>query len=357
MKIAFNIDFDHTRVTGIGRYGTEVISSWIKLGNSCELWMNQAAQGKPFNVDIAQSKIRYFPRPRRVTNYLYSELYAKKAEVKWVHSTNGNLLPSIFSFKQIAVIYDLTPFLYAHMKEKKIAKEWQAQIRNIVKKADCITVISKATLNDALTFFPEVKDKIFLTPLGIDHFTKKENQQSSKKHLLTVGTVEPRKNIDGLLKAYSILLEQNSTIPPLVIAGMDGFKADEYKQMAVDLGISENVRYTGFITDDELSTLYSEAYCLVHPAHHEGFGFTVPEAFTWDLPVVAANTGGLGEFFNKAAWMIDPSDPESIANGIELALDSGVTMEQKLEREALKRKLTWKNCAMQTLNAIKTIDS
>jgi len=108
-------------------------------------------------------------------------------------------------------------------------------------------------------------------------------------------------------------------------------------------------------SDSELSDLYSRAYCLVHPAHHEGFGFTVPGAFTWGLPVVASNTGGLGEFFAETAWMVDPADIESIANGILLALESGVTAEQETKRKELSEILTWNNCAKKTLNAKKSI--
>ncbi len=357
MKIAFNIDFDHTRFTGIGRYGTEIISAWIKSGKSCELWMNQSTkENLPFTKKEAVN-IRYYPKPRRITDHFWPALHAKKANVRWVHSTNGILLPDAFSFKQITMIHDLTPFLFAHMKADKDTIGWQARIKEIVKKADCITVNSQSTLNDLLNLFPEVRERAFLTKLGIDHFSSHKIEMKKKKHLLAVGTIEPRKNTDGLLKAYSILLERNSNLPPLVLAGMEGFRADEYKIIAKDLGIDKNVRFTGFITDKELSNLYSEAFCLIHPAHHEGFGFTVPEAFTWDLPVVASNTGGLGEFFKGSAWMVDPTKPESIADGIINALSKGVTNSQNEDRIKLSKVLTWANCAKQTLDAIKTVDS
>lgn len=357
MKIAFNIDFDYTRFTGIGRYGIEIISAWNKSGNSCELWMNQSTKGNPPIIDGKNANIKYYPKPRRITDYFWPKLYAQKNKINWVHSTNGILLPSNSSFKQIAVIYDLTPFHHSHMKTDDDTLGWQSRIKNIVNKADCITVISKSTLADLLNLFPEVKEKAFLTTLGIDHFASKKALLKKKKHLLSVGTIEPRKNTDGLLKAYSILNERNNDIPPLVLAGMDGFRADEYKKLASDLGINKKVRFTGFISDEELAVLYSEAYCLIHPAHYEGFGFTVPEAFTWNLPVVAANTSGLHEFFKESAWMVDPTKPESIADGIINALSKGITISQSEDRKRLSKILTWANCARQTLNAIKTVDS
>lgn len=357
MKIAFNIDFDYTRFTGIGRYGIEIISAWSKSENSCELWMNQSAKNNPPEIAGTAINIKYYPKPRRITDHIWPTIYAQKNKINWVHSTNGMLLPSSSAFKQIAVIYDLTPFHHSQMKKNDDVLGWQLRIKNIVNKADCITVISKSTQTDLLNLFPEVKSKTFLTTLGIDHFTGNKLLAKNKKHLLSVGTVEPRKNTDGLLKAYSILNERDRDIPPLVFAGMDGYRADEYKKLASDLGINQKVRFTGFISDKELAVLYSEAYCLIHPAHHEGFGFTVPEAFTWNLPVVAANTSGLQEFFKDSAWMVDPTKPESIAEGIVNALSKGITNSQRKDRAKLSKTLTWANCAEQTLSAINTVDS
>ena len=355
MKTAFNLDYDHTKKTGIGRYGIELISAWIKSELDCELWMLRKAKRSAPLEEFPDVITRHFPFPKRITDYFWPSAIALSSGITWVHSANGALLPPSRHFKQIAMIHDLGPFLYGHMKARQDTNSWKQQIRSIVEKADCITVNSNSTKNDLLNVFPFTRDKVFLTPLGIDHFAESHTDSGKHEHILAVGTVEPRKNIDGLLKAYSILADDKE-IPPLVIAGMDGFRADEYKKLAHELGLQKRVVFTGYITDTELAELYATACCLVHPAHHEGFGFTVPEAFTWGLPVVASNTGGLGEFFSETAWMINPSEPESIANGIKLALESGVPAEQENKRAELKKLLTWKNCAEQTLFAMKAVD-
>lgn len=356
MKIAFNIDYNHLTFTGIGRYGLELISAWIKTGEDCELWMWRNTKKTPPEIEGIQGKIKYYPFPKKITDHFLPAIRARKSEIQWIHSANGILLPSCAHLKQVCMVHDLGPYLYGHMKADKDTRPWKIRLRSIAKKADCITVNSNSTMQDLLSVFPFAEGKVFLTPLGIDHFSSNHSPSDRKSHILAVGTVEPRKNIDGLLRAYSSLLQKRD-LPPLVIAGMDGFRADEYKKLPFELGIENRVKFTGYITDNGLADLYARAYCLVHPAHHEGFGFTVPEAFTWKLPVVASNTGGLGEFFSEAAWMIDPSDPESIARGIELALDSGVTAEQERKRQELSRELTWENCARKTLEAMKTIST
>ncbi len=354
MKIAFNIDYDHTKPTGIGRYGIELIKSWNKIGQESELWLPRDTKSKPMVFKNFQPKSRYYPFPRKITNYFWPALTSRGNNVKWIHSSNGMMLRPSYFLKQIAMVHDLVAFRYGDMKTKSDTEPWRIRLANVAKYADCITTNSTATKNDFLNFFPEAEGKVFVTPLGIDHFQTRIHgiKKTDKKHILTVGTVEPRKNINGLIKAYSILNQEQKNLPRLVVAGMDGYKADECKQLATDLKLGDKVEFTGFISDTKLASLYAEAYCLVHPAHHEGFGFTVPEAFTWGLPVVASNVGGLGEFFSKAAWMVDPSDIESIVSGIKHALETGVTPEQKQARQILTRTLTWNSCAIKTLNAM-----
>ena len=354
MRTAFNIDYDHTRFTGIGRYGIELITAWKSAGYGLEIWMQRNTKDLPPHIPGIQENIRYFPFPKRLTDHCWPSFKALVSGTRWVHSTNGILLPRGPFFRQVAMVHDLGPFLYGQMKASEDTEPWKIRLQRIAEEADCITVNSKSTMGDLLSIFPSARDKVFLTPLGIDHFSARLSVSMEPEHILTVGTVEPRKNIDGLLRAYSNLAKKRD-LPPLVIAGGDGFRAGEYKQLSADLGLRDKVTFTGFVSDAKLADLYAKAFCLVHPAHHEGFGFTVPEAFTWGLPVVASNTGGLGEFFSKAAWMIDPSDVESISNGIELALDSGVTGEQKENRISLTRELTWKNCALKTLQAMKAL--
>ncbi|MCD4708688.1 MAG: glycosyltransferase family 4 protein [Candidatus Sabulitectum sp.] len=356
MKIAFNIDYDHLTFTGIGRYGLELISAMMAIGEDCELWMWRNTRKTPPLINNIQGKIKYYPFPKRVTDLYLPSIRALRSKIDWLHTANGELLPSTPFLKQITMVHDLGPFMYGHMKPDFVTNAWKKHMKDIAKIADCVVVNSDSTRIDLLNFFPSLAGRVFLTPLGIDHFSTSFFPSMKKNHILTVGTVEPRKNIDGLLRAYAALLEKRD-FPPLVIAGMDGFRAEEYKKMPLELGIEDKVKFTGYISDKELADLYAGAYCLVHPAHHEGFGFTVPEAFTWRLPVVASNTGGLGEFFSETAWMVDPSDPESIAHGIELALDSGVTVEQERKRKELSKKLTWENCARKTLEAMEVIQS
>jgi glycosyltransferase involved in cell wall biosynthesis len=346
MRMAFNVDYDHLEITGIGRYGLELVRAWQRNGLYCELWMNRTALSSPPDLPGGADGIRYYPWPRRITDRFWPSRRARMEGIEWVHSANCMLLPGNTAFGQVTMVHDMGPFLFGHMKADEDTLPWRARLRDVAARADCIMVNSKSTMEDLLEVFPGVGDRVFVTPLGIDHFPP-GRESSSRDHILSVGTVEPRKNVDGLVRAYSILRGRRS-VPPLVIAGMDGFRADEYRKLVRDLSLGDSVTFTGYISDTRLAELYGRALCLVHPAHHEGFGFTVPEAFSWELPVVASDTAGLAEYFTGAVWMVDPADPESIAHGIEMAMDRGITEEQAERRAAIRAELTWKGCADET---------
>lgn len=351
MKIAFNIDYIYPMNTGIGRYGLELMKALINLNVPIELWMTRYMRKfPPLSRELMNRTINY-PWPRRITDYIWPLLKTKFRGVNWVHSANGMLLPDVPGLRQTCMIHDMGPFLYGHMKSESDTLMWKKRIPAAVKKAECILVNSESTGDDLLNFFPEARGKVFVTPLGIDHFKEGKTAASPAEHILAVGTVEPRKNYSVLIKAYAAL-NSRKELPPLVIAGKDGFRADEYKKLPDALGIGDRVHFTGYITDEKLLELYSGALCLVHTAFHEGFGFTVPEAFTWKLPVAASKEGGLGEFFGDCVWSLDPESPDSVAEAVWNAIDRGVTPEQELARRAAAEKLTWSNCAGLTLTAL-----
>lgn len=353
--MVFNIDYRYDSVTGIGRYGLEFMKAWISDGNECELWVQPWMARQWELPEPFRDRYRKYPVKMRFTKYFWPSLMAIANKVEWVHSANCVLLPSSRFFRQVCMVHDMGPVMYGQMKSPADRKVWRKRLENVAAKADCILVNSLSTMKDLIGIYPETEGRIHPTPLGIDHMSEWKTSADRKGlHLLAVGTVEPRKNYDGLIRAYEAL-NQRRDLPPLIIAGGSGYRAEEYIRMPHELGIANKVRFTGFIKDVELARLYSEAICLVHPAHHEGFGFTVPEAFRWDIPVVASNTGGLAEFFSSSAWMVDPESMESIAAGIEKALDSGTTPEQRESRISLQNRLTWKNCVRQTRMALEGV--
>jgi len=324
MRIGLYVDFDGD-ITGIGRYGVEIAKALKRKNVLSELWMNRHLRKKPGILDSLDAPMVFFHKFRRISDAYWPGLRFRKAGLDVLHCPNCSLISTLFPIRQSVMIHDMGPFLCPEMKRRSDIEIWQKRIRRAASHAAVITTNSITTKNDLLNLFPDLEDRVFHTPLGTDHFPVREGHFPRGRHILAVGTVEPRKNYRILLKAYSILAASGKrSLPPLVIAGGFGFRSDQI---------------TG----------------LVHTAHYEGFGFIVPEAFSWDLPVAAPDNTAIREYFGKAAWMLDITDPESVADGIGLCLEKGVSPEQQIERNRLTEFLTWDNCAEKTLDAFRKV--
>jgi len=364
MRIGLYVDFEGT-ITGIGRCGVEIAKALKRKNVLSELWMNRYLKKEPGILDSLDLPVVFFHKFRRISDAYWPGLRFRKAELDILLCPNCSLISTLFPIRQSVIIHDMGPFLYPEMKRRSDTEAWQKRIRRAAHHATVITTSSITTKNDLLNSFPDLEERLFLTPLGIDHLPVREGHSPGGKHILAVGTVEPRKNYRILLKAYSILAASGKrSLPPLVIAGGFGFRSDQITGYAAEYGISDRVTFTGYTTDTELEDLYRNAACLVHTAHYEGFGFIVPEAFSWfivpeafswNLPVAAPDNTSIREYFCRAAWMLDITDPESVADGIGLCLEKGISPEQQIERNRLTEFLTWDKCAEKTLDAFRKV--
>lgn len=353
MRIGLNVDFDTVRMTGVSRYGLELAAQLDGMGQLTEIWMNRDAENDPGPFGEFTAPVLRFPPLRRITDPFWPAMRARRAGLDAVVSPAGRLLPGE-AFTQAAMIHDLGPYLLPEMKNRGDTRTWRGRIADTVGRASMIMVNSRSTLDDLLHLFPEVHDRVAVTPLGIDHFRRSRNSGAGK-HLLAVGTIDPRKNYLRLIEAYAALAGSRPDTPPLVIAGMDGYMSGQVHRLPEELGMTSRVIFTGYVGERELLDLYRDAACLVHPAIMEGFGFTVPEAFAWDLPVAASRCSSLEEYYRDAVHLFDPENPLGMRDALARCIDEGVTEEQRIEREALFERLTWRRCAELTLSALEKV--
>ena len=211
-------------------------------------------------------------------------------------------------------------------------------IPSSLKKADMVLAISENTKKDIVTIAKLNEKKIATTYLGVDSYfvpnTGKESLAVLRKwgimqpYILFVGMLEPRKNIVGLLKAFSLLSKKSHI---LVIVGKKGWMYDDIFSYVKKLRLENHVLFTGYVPDEELPALYSSATCFVYPSFYEGFGIPVIEAMACGCPVITAENSSLKEIVGNAALLVDPNNISQIAESMEKILDN------KKEREA-KRK-------------------
>jgi len=158
----------------------------------------------------------------------------------------------------------------------------------------------------------------------------RERYQLPERYLLTVSTVEPRKNLVTLLQAYLQLKQRiGSSCPPLIIVGRKGWNCNDILSYMAELeGL---VRFPGHVSDADLVALYQMATCLVFPSLYEGFGLPVLEAMSTGCPVITSNMSSLPEVAGQAGLLVDPLSASDIAQAIQTVLENEALRTQLIE--------------------------
>ena len=175
-----------------------------------------------------------------------------------------------------------------------------------------------------------------------------------KRYVLAVGTLEPRKNLTTLLRAFARLREGSAVDPAvgLVIAGARGWLDDPIFEAVQSLGLERAVNFPGFVDDDDLPALYQGAELFVFPSLHEGFGLPLLEAMACGVPVVASNASALPEVAGGAALLVDPHDAEALAQAIARVLgDEALRARLRDAGVARAAQFSWQTAARRTLDA------
>ena len=167
---------------------------------------------------------------------------------------------------------------------------------------------------------------------------------------LGVGTVEPRKNYRLLIEAYKAILTQSQDERPLLIAGGKGWMESDIGLFVRENGLEDKVKFLGYVTDEELSVLYSSCFAFVYPSFYEGFGLPVLEAMSCGAPVICSNTTSLPEVAGEAALLIDPHSCGSLLNSM-LELSRNGQLLTRLRGDSLLQaaKFSWEKAARETL--------
>lgn len=250
----------------------------------------------------------------------------------------------------LVTIHDIIPLLYPQLFSRVMRMRLQRWIRRSVQVATALLTDAQQTVSDLRQVFPKLTAPIY--PIALGSFlatTHHKVYAQARKHILTVGTLEPRKNLRGTLEAYAHLLQMYPNAPPLVVVGGQGWGGEHAPSVAHQLGIAARVVFTGYITDDRLRELYAQAVMLVYPSFYEGFGFPVLEAMSMGCPVITAKCSSLPEVAGRAALLVAPDDHQAIAAAMRQIL-AEPHVAARLQAEGLRRArlFSWERCADET---------
>jgi glycosyltransferase involved in cell wall biosynthesis len=201
--------------------------------------------------------------------------------------------------------------------------------------ATLVVTVSESTRRDVLELGVDPSRVRVIYPAIEERFQPVEDAERLRafraahglpeRYCLFLGTLEPRKNVVGLLEAYARLRGLDAETPPLVLAGAKGWYYDAVFERVRALGLERAVTFAGYVRDEEQPLWYAAAEVFVYPSHFEGFGLPVVEAMASGTPVITSSVSSLPEAAGDAAILVDPSSPEALAHAMHRMLRDGET--------------------------------
>jgi len=268
--------------------------------------------------------------------------------------------------KSVITVHDLAFLLYPHFLTKESAR-YYGQIDQAVRRTNHIIAVSEATRRDIverlgapenkITVIHEAANPIF-QPMDREQALRctQERYPVPDDFILFVSTIEPRKNVQTLLRAYRQFLDDYKQQVKLVFAGSRGWLFEDVFALVQELELEDHCAFLGRVSSEDLLCLYNAAQMLVQPSYYEGFGLPPLEAMACGTPVIVSNVSSLPEVVGDAGFLVDPNDVDEITVALWRLL-TDEQLRQKLIDKGLRRAKTfsWDKAAEQTLEVYRRV--
>lgn len=354
---------------GIGRYVRQLVAALARLDevNEYRLFVAGAAAsalppapGSNFHWAAAPVSPRNFARLwHRLHLPLPVELFC--GQVDLYHATDFVLPPLLASTRSLLTVHDLSFVRVPETASPRLKAYLDRVVPLSVRRADHVLADSQATKDDLVSLCAVPPHKITVLLSGVDSRFKPVNDPKKlanirlkyalpeRPYILSVGTVQPRKNYGRLIEALARLRAAGRSID-LVIVGGRGWLEDPIYATIQRTALHDYVHFTGFADDDDLPALYSAAACVAIPSLYEGFGLPVLEAMACGTPVVTSDLSSLPEVAGDAALTVAPTDLDALTSALERLFDDeplrATLIARGLERV---KSFTWERAAQQLL--------
>lgn len=357
------------RGTGIGTYTHELILGLNNVDSSndytiflpnCSSLMNMNSNFKTHLITSAVSD--NFWDEVHVPNVLDNE----NMDLYHVPQNGVGLCPNI-NCKKVITLHDIIPLRMPKTVSDKYLNIFNNELPNIIESSEGIITVSEFSKKDISKEFNYPEDKIYVTHLAAEDIYRPLNKLSCKDYIknkykicddfiLYVGGFSPRKNILGLIEAFSLINPSKRKRTKLVITGTKGISYDIYKSRAEVLSVLEDVIFTGFIPLEDLPLFYNGASVLVYPSFYEGFGLPPLEAMACGTPVISSNVTSLPEVCLDSALLIDPYNVYDLSESIERIINDE-ELSKKMIKKGIQRSLnfSWDRTSKNTLKAYMSI--
>ena len=361
MRIGVDARLMYYQPAGISRYTWHLLQALAELDSEDEFIVFQQRNHKASLIQQANFRraTLYAPVHHRLEqSVLLAELMRFRLDL--LHSTD--FIPPLYSpVRSVITVHDLAFLHYPHFLTATSAA-YYGQIDKAVSHAAHVIVPSEHTKQDLIAQLGVPGDRVsviyeaanpLFRPLPVSATRQRVCVQYDlpERFVLAVGTIEPRKNINGLLHAFAHLRQKYAIGDvALAIAGSKGWLYEETLDLIDKLGIGKDVRLLGRVPDEELHQLYVASRCLIHPAYYEGFGLPPLEAMACGTPTIVSNVSSLPEVVGDAALLVNPHDTEEMAVAMHRLLNDD-DLHAELSEKGLQRArvFSWQRAAQRTL--------
>lgn len=362
MKIGIDARLPYYQMGGISQYVRYLLPALATLDEANEYAVFQMGKDGRSLVPAAPNFRRrdlLTPCHHRLEKWaLSAELAPHRLDV-W-HSPD--FIPPAFGAKRrVITVHDLNFLYFPQFLTAESRRYYNGQIEWACRVADAISADSHATRRDLIERLGAPPQKVrtihlAANPLYREEYAPEEVAATLAKHnlprgfILFVGTLEPRKNVPTLIRAYHRLRGETAVDVPLILVGGKGWLYDEIFATVADLGLEERVRHLSGVFDRELAHLYHAAGVLVTPSFYEGFGLPALEAQHCGCPVVVSRRGSLPEIVGPAGMMVDdPEDVTAWAETLARVLSDSALRAEMIERGyGQAETFSWEKTAVQT---------
>ena len=302
----------------------------------------------------------------RIPLILAAELRRRPVDILHVQYTAPPLAPC----DTVVMIHDLS---FEHLPQTFKRRSWMQMrltVRRTARAASHVVTDSEYSRQDILRTYRLPPERVTTTPLAASsRFAPVTDTQELKRvldkyeidgdYILAVGSIQPRKNIGRLIRAYTLMRSQHpDNAPKLVIAGKRAWLFEETIKAAAISEASENIVFTGYVPESDLAALYTGALCFAYPSFFEGFGIPLLEAMRCGTPTITSDRTCFPEVVGDASLIIDPFDEQSIAEGLWRMVSDAALREQLRSRGFVQSSLfDWRETARLTIGVYEQVFS
>ncbi len=333
MRVGFDVTPLSGRGSGVARYTLELLRALRDDAPTVHLEL--LSNRLPADPDVASELARekYLNAPRLPSRAAWMQavlpIALRRRHLDLCHFTNFDA-PLVGRTAQVVTLHDMSLIVAPELHPARRVHMLRPLMRRAARRADAVVCPTESAMHEATRLLDLDPAKVHVVAGAVapkfrvledDALVEAARRRYGldRGYVLFVGTIEPRKNIVRLARAFARLRTEGFD-RQLVICGAWGWKSDDLRPEIDRLGIADRVVFTDYVADDDLVALINGAGVFVYPSLYEGFGLPIIEAFACGVPVVTSDRGAMAEVANGAALLVDPTDEQELADAIARAV-------------------------------------